>query len=154
MTFGDHIGYITSQNELETNWHVLASGEVLDFLGFCCFLSFVIKLFALKLDWYWQRLHFLYTECNFFFFYFVRQIWKIYHSDTKVKKNTYLMLVSPCLLKSTELQSAPLYLTLKPEFQGKLDFQRRTSIKGVNGELFIGRPQMHWRQCIKSITLW
>lgn len=123
MTFGDHIGYITSQNELETNWHVLASGEVLAFLGFCCFLSFVIKLFALKVDWDWQRVHFLYTECNFSFTLWVRH--EKCTTDTKMKKPTCLMVVSPYLLRSTELQSAPLCLTLKPEFQGKLDFQRR-----------------------------
>lgn len=126
MTFGDHIGYITSQNELEMNWHVLASGEVLAFRGFCCFLSFVIKLFALEWDWYWQRVNFLYAVCIFFF---MSQILKIYHSDTKVNKTTWLMLVSLYLLQSTELRSAPPNLTLKPEFQGKLHFQRRTQIK-------------------------
>jgi len=51
---------------------------------------------------------------------------KIYHSDTKVKKTSCFILVSPYLFKSTELQLAPPYLTLEPDIQGKPGFQKTT----------------------------
>lgn len=143
MTFRDHIGYISSQNELGANWHAQAPGKELALLGFCCLLPFVIKLFALKLDWYWQRVHFLYTEYNFFF-----PLWVRYDSD-----HTNTLHVSPDLSHSTEVHQS--FCTYHWSQGSRIAWLLETRIEGANGGLFIGRLLFHWRQkCLKSISIW